>query len=128
TSDDSSGRATSISVVFSRSESDCTALRYISFLSPRPDKGPKQEAPCVPSSKKPVQAVGSDNKRSVWPVGAISNNTWAYRLKILSSAKRGENSSNAASYTVHDPVSCSSIIITTESGSFLRYGPIVFSR
>src|SRR5699024_2037020 len=71
-SDDSSGRAISTSVVFSPSESDCTALRYISFLSPRPDRGPKQEAPCVPPSKKPVQAVGNDNKRSVWPVGAVS--------------------------------------------------------
>ena len=73
--EDTSGRETKIRVVFSGLERDSTAFAYNSFFSPRPDSGPKQEAPCVLSSKNPLHAVGNCNRRSVCPVGAVSNNT-----------------------------------------------------
>ena len=43
----------------------------------RPECGPRQEAPRSLPARKPVQALGRLSRRSVWPVGAVSNTMWS---------------------------------------------------
>src|SRR5699024_12467183 len=103
-----------INVVFSGLERDSTAFAYISFFSPRPDSGPKQEAPCVLSSKNPVHAVGNCNNLSVCPVGAVSKITCSYLFITSYSYNRWEYSSNYSISNLIVTIKCISIFENTE--------------
>src|ERR1017187_486667 len=121
-------RLTRTSVVRAPSASEATAFSYTTRCFSKPDSGPRQELPVVLLSRNPFHAPGSDNKRSVCPVGAVSKRTWSKSVVASGWPSSLENSSKAAISIVQAPESCSSMPRTMASGSLPRYGPTSFSR
>ena len=85
-----------------------------------PCNGPMHDVPATLSSMNPVQAMGRDSRRRVWPVGAVSNTTWSKSSRITGLPMSLANSSKAAISTVQAPASCSSMAVMAASGSTPR--------
>ena len=110
------------------SRSTSMARRYASCFGPRPASWPRQEVPVVFWLRYDVHALGSSSILSVWPVGAVSKMTLSYVWAISSDERSEANRSNAAISTVHEPLSCSSMLAMASSGRTPRYGPTTLSR
>ena len=104
------------------------ARRYASRFGPRPASWPRHEVPVVFWLRYDVHALGSSSILSVWPVGAVSKMTLSYVWAISSDERSEANRSNAAISTVHEPLSCSSMLAMASSGRTPRYGPTTLSR
>ena len=112
-----SGRVTSTTVVSAGLLSAARAALKRASCIFSPECGPRQEAPRSLPAKNPVQALGKLSRRSVWPVGAVSNTTWSkvWSASAPSLASRAANSSNAAISVVQAPESCSRTVARSSS-------------
>ena len=113
-----SGRVTSTTVVSAGLLSAASAALKRALLHLQARVGAQaRRPPVVVGQEIRVHALGRLSRRSVWPVGAVSNTTWSklWSASAPSPASRAANSSNAAISVVQAPESCSRTVARSSS-------------